>query len=343
MPEALEAAVLKALARAPADRYATAADFSRALAAATGAPTPGGAIATKVVARPRTLALAAPSLVAAGVAAAAGAAWLLWTKAPRSAAAPDTSALAVLPFRVAGPGLELWREGLVDLISIDLDGASGLRAVPPRTVLSRWHREVGNEDADQTQALQVAHDVGARYALSGSIVGAGSGLRLSADLIDVTKGTVEGQGQVEGPPDSVPALVDRLSLALMRSGLPDRGGHRITPDLGATTTRSLPALKHLLAGEQLFRHGRAGEALAEYRDALAADSTFALAAVPSRCRRCLEQVASLHRWNTTGGARARAQAGGSPAGARGTGRPHAALARPGGPTSAAGAAATGPR
>jgi eukaryotic-like serine/threonine-protein kinase len=281
VPEPLEVAVLKALARAPADRYATAADFSRALAAATGASTPVGGIATKVM--PPATAQGASrsrrrSLVAAGVAAAAGAAWLLWTKAPRSAAAPDTSALAVLPFRVAGPGLELWREGLVDLISIDLDGASGLRAVPPRTVLSRWHREVGNEDADQTQALQVAHDVGARYALSGSIVGAGSGLRLSADLIDVTKGTVEGQGQVEGPPDSVPALVDRLSLALMRSGLPDRGGHRITPDLGATTTRSLPALKHLLAGEQLFRHGRAGEALAEYRDALAADSTFALAA-----------------------------------------------------------------
>jgi tetratricopeptide (TPR) repeat protein/TolB-like protein len=204
--------------------------------------------------------------------------WGLWQGATGKPDAADASAIAVLPFRVAGPGLDLWREGLVDLLSMNLDGASGLRTIPPRTVLSRWHRADGNDDTEQDRALQVVRSLGARYALSGSIVGGTGGLRLSAELIDVTLGTVEARTQIEGSADSVPALVDRLSVELLQTGGFSKGTGRVTLNLAGTTTRSLPALKHLLAGEQLFRHGRAGDALDEYRAALAADSAFALAA-----------------------------------------------------------------
>ncbi|MDH3459094.1 MAG: hypothetical protein OER90_19815, partial [Gemmatimonadota bacterium] len=51
-----------------------------------------------------------------------------------SVAAP---AVAVLPFTVRGPEMELWREGLVDLLSVNLD-APDLRAIDSRTVLARW-------------------------------------------------------------------------------------------------------------------------------------------------------------------------------------------------------------
>ena len=278
---ALEQAVLKALARAPADRYASAAEFSRALVAATGATTPGGGTATQAIAPAAPTPRRRSRVMLAGIAAAVLAlAGFLWSRSPhRSTDSPavDASGLAVLPFRVVGPGLDLWREGLVDLLSMDLDGAAALHAIPPRTVLSRWHREVGSTEADQEAALRVARGAGARYALNGSIVGSTGGVRLSAELIDVVGGKTVGQAQVEGPADSVPALVDRLSISLMRSGLPDKAGGRIAPDLGGTTTHSLTALKHLLTGEQLFRGGKAGEALEEYRQALAADTTVELA------------------------------------------------------------------
>ncbi len=282
VPEGLEQAVLRALARAPADRYATASDFSRALGAAAGAPTPGAGVSTQRIdaARgghaPRLLRMVGFAAVMVLLAAVA---WRHWSGArAASDAPPDASAIAVLPFRVAGPGLDLWREGLVDLVSIDLDGAAGRRTIPPRTVLSRWHRDVGTDEADQDRALQVARSLGARYAISGSIVGGTGGLRLSADLIDVTSGAVEARAQVEGSGDSVPSLVDRLAVELLRSGGAGGKGGRVMLDLAGTTTRSLPALKHLLAGEQLFRRGRARDALDEYRAALAADSGFALAA-----------------------------------------------------------------
>jgi tetratricopeptide (TPR) repeat protein len=97
-------------------------------------------------------------------------------------------------------------------------------------------------------------------------------------MIDLASGAAQAKAQTEGPADSVPAMVDRLTLDLLRSGLPDRSGGRIAPDVGGTITRSLPALKHYLTGERLFRGGQADSAVSEYEAALAADSTFALAA-----------------------------------------------------------------
>jgi serine/threonine-protein kinase len=271
VPAPLEHAVLKALARTPADRYATAAEFARALAPAAAT----AELNLPAVRRPRRRVPALAALVLLAVLT-VGSALRLWVRQRSSIPAADASAVAVLPFRTAGPNLDLWREGLVDLLSINLDGAVGLRTVPARSVLSRWHRDVGSDDPDQARALAVASGVGARHALTGSVVGSGANLRISAELIDAGTGRVEGRAQTEGPSDSVPALVDRLSIEILRASLPRRGLESAL-DLGARTTRSLPALKSLLAGEQLFRHGRPAEAIEQYRRAIEADSTFALA------------------------------------------------------------------
>ena len=272
VPEEVDQAVLRALARTPADRFASAGDLVQALRVNT---THAGTTANPPSAPARGR--LAQGLVGLGVVLAVGLG-AIWLKSRTPEPAPsDASAFAVLPFRAVGPGLDLWREGLVDLLAINLDGAGGLRAIAPRTVLSRWHRDVGTGDADQERALSVAEALGARYALTGSIVGGSGNLRLAAELLDARTGAVIGRSQAEGPADSIPALVDRLSLGLVRAGLPYRG-IRPALDLRSATTTSLPALKSMLAAEQLFRRGRAADAVAEYRNALAADSTFALAA-----------------------------------------------------------------
>jgi serine/threonine-protein kinase len=274
MPVEVDQATLRALARTPADRFATAADFSQSLR--VGGATPTGTLITRTSttsSRRRLRVLVGLGLL---LTVGAGAAWLK-ARVPTPVPA-DSSAFAVLPFRAVGPGLELWREGLVDLLAINLDGAGGLRAIPPRTVLSRWHREIGDGEVDEEQALAVARGVGARYALTGSIVGTGPSLRLTAELRDLQANRLAGRAQAEGPGDSVPAMVDRLTLQLLSAGLPGAGSGYVTRDLGGATTRSLPALKHFLVGERLFRGGLADSALAEYRAAVAADSDFALGA-----------------------------------------------------------------
>jgi len=61
-------------------------------------------------------------------------------------AAAAADGIAVLPFAMTGEGLELYGEGMVDLMSADLDGLSGYRAIDSRTVLARWSRRWGKAD-----------------------------------------------------------------------------------------------------------------------------------------------------------------------------------------------------
>ena len=54
--------------------------------------------------------------------------------------------LAVMPFTVSGEGSDVWREGMVDLLSTNLDGVAGLRTIDPATILARLRvvrRELG--------------------------------------------------------------------------------------------------------------------------------------------------------------------------------------------------------
>lgn len=222
-----------------------------------------------------------------------GAGWFVWRLWPRPSALASGVPVAVLPFRVTGPDRELWREGMVDLLSTNLDGAAGLRAIDPRAILSRWRRDLGEgaEAPDREAALRVAQDVEATFALLGSAVALGDEVRLTAQVYHVPTGELLGTEQVQGSPDSVVTLVDRLSMQVLRAGLA-RGSAEFAPlDLGHVTTTSLPALKAYLAGEQKFRRARMQEAMVDFQRAVDADSTFALA---------LSRLASTHLWESGG-------------------------------------------
>jgi class 3 adenylate cyclase/tetratricopeptide (TPR) repeat protein len=205
-------------------------------------------------------------------------------EAVAGAAAPG---LAVLPFDVRGEGLDVWREGMVDLLSTNLDGAAGLRTIDSRTVLARWDELVqGTRRPDLDTALEVARRTGARYAVSGSAVAIGPDVRLGAEIYELDSGSRLSQRQVEGSPDSVLALVDRLSVEILRA----IGGEQAqlpSGNLARATTSSLPALKAYLQGEILFRRSDFESAIPFYEQAFEADSTFALAAI---------RVATAYGW-----------------------------------------------
>ena len=201
--------------------------------------------------------------------------------APTDALAEDAApGLAVVPFSVNDPELERWEEGMVDLLSTNLDGAGGLRAIDSRTVLARW-RELVPEGgvADLPTALEVARRSGGRYGLVGSAVSSGASMRLVTDVYDLESGDALGQSQVEGSPDSIFGLVDRLSIEILALILELRSGTAPALDLASVTTSSLPALKWFLAGEELSRRGDFAGAIPAYEDAVGADSAFALAYV----------------------------------------------------------------
>jgi serine/threonine-protein kinase len=245
------------------------ADISR------GRPTAGPVRA--LVRRPLFLGIAAGALVLLGI--------LYITRrdtiadlTPEEALANDAApGIAVLPFEARGQDLEFWREGAVDLLSTNLDGSGGLRAIHPRTILARWRERVpGNAGSDLPTALEVARATGARYALVGSAVPLGQSVRLVADVYDLKRGTSLGQVRVEGDPDSLAALTDRLSVDVLKVVL-GGGTEDLRIDLAGVTTSSPVALRAYLEGEALFRRSRFDAAFAAYERAIDADSTFALA------------------------------------------------------------------
>src|SRR4029078_8683904 len=130
--------------------------------------------------------------------------------------AASASAVAVLPFQVrGGPGVQYLRQGMVDLLSTNLDGAGALRTVDPRAVLASTERTDGQSLAP-ARAQAIARRFGAGLYVLGEVVAAGDGRRMCGALYDQRQsGTPLAQAVVEGTPAELFALVDRLTVQLL--------------------------------------------------------------------------------------------------------------------------------
>jgi tetratricopeptide (TPR) repeat protein len=199
---------------------------------------------------------------------------------PLAASTAVAPGVAVLPFDARGLDEELWSVGMVDLLTTNLDGVGGLRTIDSRTVLARWREGRAQGRGDLAATLGVASAAGARWGVVGNAVGVGGRVRLSARLYDVQTGVEHGSAQVEGDPSEILALVDALSIDLVRDLLRERQlPHVPARNLAAITTSSVPALRAYLRGEAANRRADFRGAISAYEEALAADSTFALAAL----------------------------------------------------------------
>lgn len=199
---------------------------------------------------------------------------------PEEAAADQAGlGVAVLPFSVRGPDMDVWAEGMVDLLADNLDGAGGLRSIDPRTVISRWTRTVGDDPSPDLQTmLAVARSTGARYAVVGSAVAIGGEVRLTTDVYELLSEEPMGSGTAEGATGDVLALVDQLSVQTAGAILATGGGSLAALRHSTSlTTRSPGALRAYLEGEAAYRRADFAGATDAFRRAVAEDSTFALA------------------------------------------------------------------
>ena len=197
----------------------------------------------------------------------------------RSADAAVAPGIAVMPFSVSGEGGEVWREGMMDLLSTNLDGVGGLRTIHTRTVLARWRERSLDDGADLADVLDAARSSGARLALVGSAVALGPSVRLRAELFDLEEGreTPVGEANVEGPEADILSLVDRLSIDVVRRILQDEDSAASLATLESLTTSSVPALRAFLEGESLYRRADFAGATVAFRTAVREDSLFAMA------------------------------------------------------------------
>lgn len=125
------------------------------------------------------------------------------------------SAIAVMPFSVRGDArLAYLREGMVDLLSTDLDRPGGLRSVDAHAVLAATAR---NEDVSMAPELgrSVAERLAAGLFVLGSVVEVDGNVRVTASLYDRSRGARPVATRVvEGGVDEVLELVGQLAESL---------------------------------------------------------------------------------------------------------------------------------
>jgi TolB-like protein len=272
IPDAVDRAIAKALARAPADRYTTVGQFVGALSDTALAPPhpPRREWRRSTVA----IAVTAVALVASA---------LVVAKAKFRPAPPISAGrVAVLPFAVRGSGsLSYLAEGMVDLLSRDLDGAGDLRTIDAASVLTTVTRD-GEGVVDVERGRRVARRLGAGRYILGSINAAGPRVRIQAAMYDEADATAAAptRASVEGDTAQLFELVDKLSAQL----LVRRDGEQPTrlAQTAAITTRSLPALKAYLDAERRLRTAslqpaKIDSSITMFQRAVSEDSTFALA------------------------------------------------------------------
>jgi TolB-like protein/Flp pilus assembly protein TadD len=333
VPESVERALATAMARAPADRFGTAAELAHALdtasrsgASATVAAPTTGAPAVPPAARPHRRVPAALAFVL-GLLVTATMGMLVWQRAHRGV--EDTGRgpkyLAVLPFENLGsPDEDYFADGVTDAVRGKLTGLPGLEVIASNSS-SQYKRTTKTPQ-------QIGQELGVQYLVVGKVrweKSAGtSRVQVSPELIQVSSGTARWQQpfnaaitdvfQVQA--DIAGNVAEALNLAL---------GAGEKQALAQKPTQNLASYDAFLKGEEVAGRlgdsdaGKIRQAIGYYEQAVALDSGFTAAwAQLSRAHSIL-----FYNGSTGGGAAAAALAAAQRAAAVGPDavEPHLAL------------------
>jgi len=291
----IEDVVRRALAKIPADRPASVAEFTAALRAAPheatpaqmavgvplGAPAPAAA---PIVTPNRRLRLVVVAVVALALVVAGG----FWWRTRNGGGDDDKTRLVVLPFRNVGAAEdEYFAEGITEEITSRLSSVHALGVIARTSA-----RQYRNSEKD---VKEIGEELRVRYVLEGSIrwnhqAGTVPGVRISVRLIKVDDGTPLWSSardfslaQVFAVQASVAeAVVEALELAVLE---PERRRMQAQP------TANLTAYDYLLRGNSYYNRSWArsdvDSAALMYEKATEADAGFALA---------WAQLGKTHTW-----------------------------------------------
>jgi len=216
-PEEIEWAVARALARVPADRFATAAQFAQALVIHTGTTPPGTTVSGQ-------------------------------TTHVTPTAAPAAKSIAVLPFNDLSP--EKDQEYLTDGIAEEIINAlTKIQALRVASRISSFAFKGKSEDLEQ-----VGRKLKVTTVLAGSLRKMGDKLRISAQLIDVQEGYQLWSERYDRQLEDVFAIQDEIAENIVRAlrvVLKDkeRAVEKPRPE-------NVQAYEYYLRGRQFFHHQR---------------------------------------------------------------------------------------
>jgi eukaryotic-like serine/threonine-protein kinase len=278
VPSALQSIVRRCLAKDPRERYQQAGEVRSALETEQSALLklrPAGM-------RPAAMRTAVAAL---GVLFAIAVVLAIWwyqaqpNKASLGIGPSGRPAIAVMQFEnVAGNEDVAWMSrGVPNMLLTGLAQTRGLDIVSGQRV-HEVIRQTGwdsLESLDRSQITDVARRAGAGAIVVGSIVKAGSEIRIDAQLEDLSSGRVLAADSVRGT--DLFALVDQLAARIRDEvGFDDAGAMRHVADV---STSSLEAYRFYSEGLTAYNNTRASDARNLFEKAVAIDPTFAQAYV----------------------------------------------------------------
>jgi tetratricopeptide (TPR) repeat protein/TolB-like protein len=271
VPAALERVIVRSLEKTPEDRFPNARGFADALAAAPTTPSWRDRVALSRRGRHMLVALGLFALTALGTLVP----YFRARGVPPKGSAVSRTTVAVLPFVYGGSQeFAYLGESMVDLLSIDLNGAGEVHAVAPNAALV----QLGRSHPDSlipSQARGMAARLGAGSYIRGSVVETDGHLRISARVQSGESTNGREPVVVSGPASQLQHLVDTLSARLIAQVT--GGSVTAVPRLARLTTDSSTALRAYLDGERYLRAGEIDSSLQALTLAVRIDSSFALA------------------------------------------------------------------
>jgi serine/threonine-protein kinase len=282
VPEGVDQAVTRALAPVPADRFASAADFARALAVPTVSSGSRTTVrASAAAGRPARRLLVIGIAAAVGLVTMAGAA-LLWQRSHRSgdAGAAIPRRLAVLPFdNLGNPEDEYFADGMSDAVRGKLTSLPGVQ-VTARSSSIPYKKTAKTPE-------QIGQELGVQYLLTGTVrwergSGRPSRVQVSPELIQASTASAKWQQPFDAVLNDVfQVQADIASRVAQALDLAIGAGERKA--LSERPTTNLAAYDAFLKGEESSARTvwadpvAARQALRSYEQAVALDSTFAVA------------------------------------------------------------------
>ena len=262
VPAAVETAIMRAMAKVPADRFASIQRFLEALASPE---IPSSA--TTVASRPERQSQARPSRrlligLAAAVLVTAAGWWLLEGRTALGApAAPaGVAAVAVLPFQeVAGdPDSSYLAEGMTEGLIADLSEVGALKVIS---------RSSGAAAQGAMRSLaELASDLGVDAVVKGSIRKAGDSVRVSVRLLQARDSTLLLAREYQGGMGELPDLQRQITLAITGSIKADvKAAERTRLDLRRKVDQR--AYDAYLRGRFFLDRGELGQARKLFEDA----------------------------------------------------------------------------
>ncbi|HTR21351.1 MAG TPA: FlgO family outer membrane protein [Gemmatimonadales bacterium] len=272
VPELVETTTRRALARAPADRFATAAEFGDALRAIT-TPVPG------LVATPGRPGWGRPLRVATGIVAlllllAAGYSLLGHLRGGRPSTGPSRArSIAVLPFvsLSADPQDEYFSDGMSEELITALGKVPALKVVPRTSAFAFKNQAATSRD--------IGRSLGVEELLEGTVRRSGNRVRVTARLIEAASDSVLWADEYERDIRDVFAVQDEIARAMLGALEVRLAGGGRTPVVKRATASS-EAYDLYLRGRSFFGQ-RTGEGLSKavdlFQQAIARDSAYAAA------------------------------------------------------------------